>query len=207
MAKHTWMAVGAIGALALGAVGCGMSSSAAKPPAPVTALSVNEQPGDIVEEAAVTVAAIVVKVDQKERVVTLRDHEGKIFDVKVGDDVRNLAQVKKGDEVVASYYESVALTLKKPGEATPGIESTDTLDRATPGSKPGAVAARQTTITATVVGLDKRKGTVTLKGPKGKTVTVTARDKKRLKPVKVGDLIEATFTEAVAISVEKPITK
>jgi len=207
MAKHTWMAVGAIGALALGAIGCGMSSSKATPPAPVTAMSVTEQPGEIVEEGTVTVAAVVVKVDQKDRIVTLRDHEGKVFDVKVGDEVKNFAQMRKGDEVVASYYESIALTLKKPGEATPGLETSETMDRATPGNKPGAVAAKQTTITATVVGIDKRKGTVTLKGAKGKTVTVTARDKKRLKPVKVGDLIEATFTEAVAISVEKPITK
>ena len=61
-----------------------------------------------------------------------------------------------------------------------------------------------TTITATVVGLDKRKGTITLKGPRGKTVTLTAREPKRLEPVKVGDLIEAVYTEAVAISVEKP---
>ena len=66
------------------------------------------------------------------------------------------------------------------------------------------VVGNQTTVTATVVGLNKKKGTITLKGPRGKTVTLAAREPKRLEPVEVGDLIEAVYTEAVAISVEKP---
>ncbi len=206
MMKHTWGTIGAAGALALvaGVIGCA-SSTKVTPPAPVAAVSQSEAPGSVVDEQVVAVAAIVEKVDQKDRVVTLRNHEGKVFDVKVGADVRNLPQVKKGDEVVVSYYESMALTLRKPGEAKPGLETSETLDRAKAGDKPGGIATQQTTLTATVVGIDKSKGTVTLKGPKGKTVTVAARDKRRLEPVKVGDLIEATYTEAVAISVEKPI--
>jgi hypothetical protein len=136
--------------------------------------------------------------------VTLKNAEGEVFDVEVGEEVRNLPQVKKGDDVVVTYYESLALTLRKPGEAKPGVAVAEAAGRAEPGEKPGAVRGRQTTIVATVVGLDKKKGTVTLKGPKGKVVTVEARDPKRLEPVKVGDLIEAVYTEAVAISVEKP---
>lgn len=202
--QQKWMALGAAGALAAGIVGCGMSSTATPPP-PKAAVAVSDEPGEVVEEATVVVQANVVKVDKKDRVVTLKNADGKVFDVKVGDEVKNFDQIKKGDEVVASYYESLAITLKKPGEATPGVEARDTLDRAEPGRKPGAVAASETKITATVVGVDKKKGTVTLKGPQGKTVTVAARDKNRLQPVKVGDLIEATYTEAIAISVEKPI--
>jgi len=45
---------------------------------------------------------------------------------------------------------------------------------------------------------------VTLKGPRGETVTVTARDPKGLQTVTVADLIEVVCNEAVAISVEKP---
>lgn len=204
--QQKWMALGAAGALAAGIVGCGMSSTATPPP-PKAAVAVSEQPGEVVEEATVVVQANVVKVDKKGRVVTLKNAEGKVFDVKVGDEVKNFDQIKKGDEVVASYYESLAITLKKPGDATPGVEARETLDRAEPGRKPGGIAASETKITATVVGVDKKKGTVTLKGPQGKVVTVAARDKRRLEPVKVGDLIEATLTEAVAISVEKPIKK
>ena len=44
---------------------------------------------------------------------------------------------------------------------------------------------------------------MTLKGPEGKTVTVKAENPENLKKVKVGDEIEITYTEALAISVEK----
>jgi hypothetical protein len=205
MMKQTWTAFGTIGALAVMMAGCGMGK--ATPPPPVAVSSVTEKPGQVVEQQVVSIAAKVVKVDQKARVVTLRKADGEVVDVQVGDEVRNLPQVKKGDDVIATYYESIALTVRKPGEATPGVETADTVGRAKPGEKPGGIAATQTTVTATVVGLNMSKGTVTLKGPRGKTVTVTARDPKCLEHVKVGDLIEAVYTEAVMISVEKPVKK
>ena len=207
MMKRTWMTLGTAGTLAATMAGCGMGKATPPPPAPVAVSSLSEKPGQVVEQEVVSVAATVVKVDQKARVVTLRKADGEVVDVQVGDEVKNLPQVKKGDQVVATYYESIALTLRKPGEATPGIETADTVGRAKPGEKPAGLAASQTTVTATVVGLNKKKGTLTLKGPRGKTVTVTARDPKRLEPVKVGDLIEAVYTEAIAISVDTPAKK
>jgi hypothetical protein len=202
MNTRTSMLLGASGALAALLAGCGMHQ--ATPPPPVAATTVSEQPGQVVEKSVVSAAAKVVSVDQKNRVVSLRNADGEVFDVKVGEEVRNLPQVKKGDDVVVTYYESIAFTLRKPGEVTPGVEVADTATRAKPGEKPGGAMGSQTTITATVVGLNKQKGTVTLKGPRGKVVTVTAREPRRLEPVKVGDLIEVVYTEALAISVEKP---
>jgi len=201
--KSTWK-VGVASAALVGLAGCGMHQN---PPPPVAAAIVAEKPGSVVEQSVVTIAARVVKVDQKKRIVTLRDADGKVFDINVGEQVKNLPQVKKGDDVVATYYESIAITVRKPGEATPGVETADTVGRAKPGEKPGGLAASQTTVTATVVGISKKKGTVTLKGPRGKVVTVTPRDPKRLDEVKVGDLVEAVYTEALAISVEKPEKK
>ena len=202
MRIRTWKALGMTGALIGTMAGC--SARQTNPPPPVAAVATTETATGVVDEEVVTVAAKVVAVDLENRVVTLRGPDGKVTDVTVGDEVRNLPQVRKGDDVVATYYESIAFTLRKPGEATPGVEVADTAVRAKPGEKPGAAAGSQTTITATVVGLNKQKGTVTLKGPRGKVVTVTAREPKRLEPVKVGDLIEVVYTEAIAISVEKP---
>jgi hypothetical protein len=199
----TWTMMGTATVLAATLAGCG-TEKVAPPPAPVVASTVDEKPGQVVERSVVSAAATVVSVDQKKRVVTLKNAAGEVFDVEVGEEVRNLPQVHKGDQVVVTYYESLALTLHKPGEAKPGLETADAVGRAKPGEKPAGVAGQQTTIVATVVGLDKKKGTVTLKGPKGKVVTIQAREPKRLEPVKVGDLIEAVYTEAIAISVEKP---
>ena len=64
------------------------------------------------------------------------------------------------------------------------------------------MAGRQTTIVATIEAINEAKGSVTLRGPEGRSVDVTARDPKNLKKVKVGDLVEITYTEALAVSIE-----
>jgi hypothetical protein len=206
MRVGTWRTVATSAAVMASIVGCA-AREVATPPPPVAASTVTEEPGRVLEENVVSVAATVVAVDQKKRVVKLRDSEGKDFDITVGPEVKNLAQVKKGDSVVATYYESMAITVRKPGEVEPGAAIGDVVGRADPGEKPAGAAATQTTIVATVVGLNKGKGTVTVKGPGGKVVTVPARDPKRLEHVKVGDLLEVVYTEAVAISVEKTPAK
>jgi hypothetical protein len=205
MHRKSWMTLGLVGVLGAALAGCAAQQAA--PPKPVALAAVEEKPGQVVEESVVSAVARVVKVNQKTRTVTLKNSEGEVFDVEVGAEVRNLPQVKAGDDVVVTYYESMAITLKKPGEAKPGVETADTAGRAKPGEKPGAVAGTQTTVTATVVGINKKKGTVTLKGPNGKVVKVQAREPKRLEPVQVGDLIEVAYTQALAISVEKPAKK
>ena len=202
MKDQTWMTLGAAGLMMVVVGGCGMQKATVPPP--VAVATVVEKPGEALAEEVVSISATIVKVDHKNRVVTLRDADDHVFDVHVGDEVKNLPQVKKGDHVIASYYESIAIVLKKPGDATPGRETTEVAARAEAGKKPGAVAGRQTTLRATVVGISKRKGTVTLKGPRGKSVTLTVRDPKRLETVQIGDDVEAVYSEALAISVEKP---
>lgn len=200
----TWILAGATVAMITGGCATAHHEKPAAVPAPVAATAVREVPGGMVEEGMVTMAARVEAVDLTNRVVTLRGPDGKIVDVEVGDEVRNLPQVHKGDEVVATYYESIAISVRKPGDAKPGIVSADTASRAELGQKPGGKRTHQTTLVATVVGLNKRESTATLKGPRGKTATVKVNDPSKLDNVKVGDLVEVVYTEALAISVEKP---
>ena len=62
--------------------------------------------------------------------------------------------------------------------------------------------AAQSTITA----IDLAKGTFTLTGPGGRSQTLKARDIANLRKVKVGDLVDITYSEAVAVSVQ-PVAK
>jgi hypothetical protein len=75
--------------------------------------------------------------------------------------------------------------------------------RAGAGEKPAGAGVRVTTIVATITGIDKAAGTVTLQGPAGKAITIKARDPRNLDRVAVNDLVEITYSEAVAITVEK----
>ena len=63
---------------------------------------------------------------------------------------------------------------------------------------------RTTRLTARVMAVDKKKSTLTLEGPQGGEVTLKVQDPKRLEGVDRGELVEATYREAVIISVDKP---
>ena len=152
----------------------------------------------------VTVKATVVAIDHKKREVTLRGPEGNQETFTVGPEARNFPKVRKGDEVVATYYEAVAVKLRKPGEVAPGVTVAQDVVRAAPGAMPGGAVGETVSVTATVEKVDRKKQTVTLKGPQGKVVTVHVPDRERFEKVKVKDLVEITYTQAVAIAVEKP---
>ncbi len=82
--------------------------------------------------------------------------------------------------------------------------------RAQPGERPAGAVARQVTVLADVIGVDPKKKTITLKGPKGNVVELDVQNPEQFKVVKKGDQVEATYTEALALSVEpapKPAAK
>jgi len=149
----------------------------------------------------VKVTATVEALNLETRMITLKGPKGNVVTFRVDDSVKNLPQVKVGDQVVAKYYESVAVKMAKEGE--PLASETSGLASAKPGKMPGAIAAKQVTITASVEAIDKQAPSITLKGPEGNVVTVRVMDPKNLEKVKVGDKLAITYTEALAISVER----
>jgi hypothetical protein len=169
------------------------------------AASAGKKPS-VYKEKVVTGMATVEAVDLDKRIVTLKRADGSVFDLTVGPEARNLPQVKVGDEVVVKYYESIAVQVTKPG-AKEGAEVKEAVARAKPGEKPAGAIAKQVTVTATVEKIDKKKMTATLKGSEGKVVDVKVRNPKNLENVNVGDQVVITYTEAVAVSVEKPKKK
>ena len=186
--------------ITLAIAGCSAKKEA--PPAPSAAL-----PSGTVGTNLVSATATVKAVDLKTRMVTLKRADGSLIKFRAGDEVRNLPQVKVGDEVTVSYYESLAFEVKKPGDAVPGASVAEGAERAKLGEKPGATGARVTTVTATIDAIDKSAGTVTLKGPDGDLTTIKARNPDNLNRVSVGDLVQITYTEALGISVETPTKK
>jgi len=92
-------------------------------------------------------------------------------------------------------------------ESMQGTSAQQAVVSSTPGETPAGAVAQQITVTATIVAIDKKAQTATIKGPEGNTVTVKARDPKNLDKVKVGDNVEITYTEALAISLDKTAKK
>jgi len=196
--------MGIAGALMLAALAGCSTSKGPEPKAPST-VTTSSREGDQIQRTATTTAqAKVVAVDQQERLVTLRGSDGHQFTIRAGDEVRNLAQVHKGDMVNVAYHEAIAVRLMKPGTAKPGIVEAEGADRAAVGAKPAAAGARTVQITATVTRVDRANQEVTLRGPRGRSVDVKVQDPANMEKVKKGDLVEVTYSEAVAVSVDKP---
>jgi len=191
--------------LALLATGLAVAACAKKvptPPAPTVAVSSSQTPRGGTVEQVVTATAAVQSIDLTSRRVTLRLSDGETTTIKVSDEVRNLEQVKRGDLVTVAFYESIAYEVLKKGTAEPGVSAAADAERAPVGQRPAAVGGAAITVTATITAIDKSAPSVTLKGPEGNTVKVKVQDPTRLEGIKVGDLVEITYTEAVAISVE-----
>jgi Cu/Ag efflux protein CusF len=163
-------------------------------------------PSGTLQTGRVTATATVEDIDLASRLVTLRGPDGTSNTIKVDESVRNLPQIKKGDRVVATYYESLAYQAKKAGDAEAGVDILEGAGRAEPGAQPGAAAGRTVTVTVTIKAIDKTKPSITLARADGSTFTVVVRHPEKLQHVKVGDLVELTYTQALAISVE-PATK
>lgn len=159
------------------------------------------EPGRVTLADAVEVKASVQAIDAAKRLVTLKGPEGRVFVLQAGPEVKNFAQIKVGDMVAARYVEALTLELKKGGGKVREMVQTEAAVTAPPGAQPGAGGGRKVTVVADVVSLDAKRQTVRVKGPE-RTVDLKVRDPEQFKLVKVGDQIEATFVEALALSVE-----
>ncbi len=188
--------------ISVAVAGCAASHKQAPPPAQPAAL-----PSGTVGENLVSATAKVKAVDQKTRHVTLQRPDGSLIKFVAGDQVRNLAQVKAGDDVNVTYYESLAYEVKKPGDGAPGASVAAGAARAKLGEKPAGASVQVATVTATIAAIDKPANTVTLRTPDGELTTIKARHPENLDRVVVGDLVDITYTEALAISVETPAKK
>lgn len=178
------------------------ATTLAQPTGPTAGAVVASEPGKAVVASAVEVSAQVVGIDKATRTVKLKGPKGNVVDIVAGDEVRNFDQIKVGDLVVARYVEALTLELKKTKVAAGDVKVREEAAKAKAGERPAAAGARQVTVVADVVAVDPVKSTITLKGPKGKVVTLNVQNPEQFKVVKKGDQVEATYTEALALSVE-----
>jgi hypothetical protein len=189
----------AAGVLALGLPG--LVAAQDKPaPAPGAAAK-----GKAVMET-VRASATIESIDAKTREIILKDSEGKKVEFVAGPEVRNFDQLKKGDVVTIDYGVALAMRLAKITSKTRARSVTEGLKRAEPGAMPGGVITREVKVTASVEALDAKTGMVTLRGPEH-TVSMKVEDPKMLEGVKVGDMVEALYAEAMAIKVERAAKK
>ena len=174
----------------------------AQPTAPQGMAVVASAPGKGMMARKVRVNAAVVAIDAATRTATLKNSRGELFDLVVPPEIKKFDGVKVGDLLVVEYAQALSLELKKGGGIREGSVNSASAP-APAGAVGGGAVGQQVRVLTDVVAIDHKAGTVTLKGPKGKVVEVGVPDPAQLKLAKVGDQVEVTYTEAVAITVER----
>jgi len=153
----------------------------------------------------VTITASIEAINYTNREVTLKGPLGNKVTFTVDQRVKRLGEVKVGDLVQADYYVSFAAELRKPTaeERQNPMVLLDAAGKAPPGTSPAAGGLRRFKVVTTIEGLDRPTETITVKGPLGNLVTARVADPSRLTKMRIGDNIVVTYTEALAISLEK----
>jgi Cu/Ag efflux protein CusF len=149
---------------------------------------------------AITETFTIEAIDSSSRIVTLKDKDGNLEDIVCGPEVQRFDALKVGDAVTFRYYESVVSALRRPGTPARPAESGGVTR--TPGARPGGTVAAQTTATVTILAIDAKVPSVTVKTDNGRQMSFRVEDAKNLEGYKVGDTVEVTYTQALAISVE-----
>ena len=164
-------------------------------------LTMNREPykGAIATSRLRTVNLTVEALDLTNRVITLRGPQGGTLTMQVDERVKNLPQISVGDLVTVAYYESWVLDLNKPGEQPSGV----VVGTAAYGEPPAGFVARRSTIQATVTAIDAAKPSVTFQGPKGTAEISVAKDPRVLSRLKVGETYNVSYTENLAVAVDK----
>ncbi len=169
---------------------------------PAFAQGGGEQAGMPSAERSATVHAsgTIVGINKGSRIVTIKTDAGETRSFQVSSEVSGFDKLKKGEKVDADYTESIAVAMMPKGTK---LSASERAAAAKTGNGMGG-AGKQVTVSAEVVGVDTENNTVTVKGPKGNIETIDVKDpdnQAKLPNVKPGQVMQFTYTEAIAVSV------
>jgi hypothetical protein len=148
----------------------------------------------------VTETLTVEAIDRESRVVTLKDKNGVTDDIVCGPEVQRFDALKVGDRVTFRFHESVVTALRHAG--APAKPADTTAVTRTPGTAPGGTIARQMTAIVNIQALDPKVPSVSIRTQDGNLMSFKVQNAKNLEGYKVGDRVEVTYTQALAVSVE-----
>lgn len=163
------------------------------------------QPTQGVREEVTEIRAKVTGVDLASRIITMVTADNRPVTIEAGPEVRNLEQVKVGDTVVVRYREAIEARLAPAGTTVGQVSTSESLARAKPGEKPAGTVGGAVTVTVRIEAVDTAASRVTFTGLEGRTRTIDVVEPSMqafLRTLKLGDLVDITYSEALEIRVE-----
>lgn len=152
----------------------------------------------------VQMTATVTAIDMATRSVTLQGEDGETETIVVGEEARNLGQVKPGDVLTVEFVRELDVQVFADDGSELGSGAVEAAGRAEEGEMPGGVMVQSEVITARVAEINIENNTFKLKWPDESVEEFVARNPDNLKRAEVGDIVMITITQAVGIIVERP---
>jgi hypothetical protein len=149
-----------------------------------------------------TATATIRRIDPVERFVSLRGDDGSEVGVFVPQEFGRFKELRVGDTVTVTYYESIVYQLRRPGAAKPPV-SEEAAATESQAALPGGTLSRQTTERVTVRAIDRQAPSISVIGRNGRTTSRHVERASDLDGVKPGDQIDITYTEAVLVTVAR----
>ncbi len=160
---------------------------------------------EVVAINATSASARVERVDQKQRQLTLKLQDGRRIELAVSPEVRNFAQIAvvtpsrcaTSNRAAAEFTRRARPRRLGAGEYVQGAPAA----RSRPGRCKEGQHRREDRRDC------RRSQHRDAAGPRGRKVDAAVREPRRLDGVKVGDLVELTYRQGVAIEVSAPARK
>ena len=166
-----------------------------------------QPPAGINTATLVEVTAKVTAIDMENRLVTIQGPEGNSVVIQVTDQVKNLPQAKVGDRVDIKYYRSAYVDIvKTDGKVNMATEVGAAQLGAATGQKPAGAIGVEVKRKAEVVFVDPYQKFISFRSPDRGLRKISLKESPELQhylqELKKGDVVEVTYTEALAISLE-----
>jgi hypothetical protein len=154
---------------------------------------------------AIEIDAEVLAVDLDTRELVLLLPTGEQLTTIVDPAVQRLDEVEPGDLLVVGYIAALAAELREPTEEeleNPWVEGVET-GIADDDMAPGGALLSAVRAVCTIEGMNRLTGTVTILDSRGNAHVIGDVKAKRIEQLRVGQQVVITFTQAVAIGIEK----
>jgi hypothetical protein len=160
------------------------------------AVSLDAQTSKPSTTAKASVTATVEAIDHTTRTLMLKGPKGNVVELTVDPAYKRFDQLKVGDTITASYYESVVANIRRPGDPVPKAAEASITPRE---GGPGGTATVQETVTVVIQSVDKANRAVTVKKQDGGLVSLRVENPKYMEMAKVGETVDITYTRALLI--------
>ena len=153
----------------------------------------------------ITTQGKVTEINKETRKVTLMGPQGELVSVTASDAVARFDEIAVGDVVTFDYYTYMKAEFRQPTaeELEEPLVVLVEGGRAPDSMGPAGIVGAEVKAVVTIVILNLPYMQVTVKGPRGNYTTLPMEDAELITQLHIGEVVILTYTEAMAVSLEK----